>query len=72
MSRKRYLCSIHDEISEIASDLEDTLGSYLSQETLAKLKRIKTLVKEANDAGRCMEDKLRENKKTIRSLRREK
>jgi ElaB/YqjD/DUF883 family membrane-anchored ribosome-binding protein len=65
---KRYICSIHDEIEEIASSLEEMLGSFLSKEPLEMLKKIQLLTQEAKEAGQSMEDRLKEYKHTIESI----
>jgi len=62
---KRYICSIHDEIGEIARDLEIELSEILADGIIDKLQRIQHLVEEAKVAGQAMEDKLREYKVSV-------
>lgn len=66
--KKRYICSIHDEIREIAEDLEELLSDFLSKEPLNKIKRIQELADEAKEAGQHMEDRLKDYKHSIEAM----
>jgi len=66
--KQRYICSIHDEIREVAEDLETLLSDFLSKEPVEKLQRIQELAEEAREAGERMEARLLDYKHTIEGL----
>lgn len=66
--KKRSICSIHDEIEEIASDLEEILSPFLCKEHISQLNKIQDLAIEAKCAGERMEDRLKAYKDSIEAL----
>jgi len=70
---KRTICDIHDEIFEIALDIEAAIDDLIplkrERKTLQKqIRLIMACSKEAKHSGQCMEDRLTQYKSGIESL----
>jgi len=70
---KRMICDVHDEIQELALDVEAAIDDMIplkkdKQPIIKLLRRIIADAKEAKEYGQSMEDRLSDYKSNIESL----
>ena len=66
--RKRNICEVHDEIRELAIELERDLSGNVTKKSIRMLKRIQQIAEEARDYGQSMENRLNEYKDGIEGI----
>ena len=73
LKKKRLICDVHDEIKELALDVESSIDDLLSLKKDKKdlFKALRLIMKDADEAkqyGQDMEDRLSQYKSTVESL----